>query len=108
MTKDNLGMTRQEKLIRAREAAAAEREDAEWSKTAAEMRAAKADDSPEVRAALRALNDLDKPIPDADEAWRPFLVGVFRCAGMPVDNTDRDRIARIKAARHLMPPEERS
>lgn len=97
-------MTPQEKLIRAREACAAE-----WPALAQNFRTKQLEDSPGMKAALRALTDLDKPIPDADEAWRPFVAKFYDIElGFPLTPWAKDRIARIKAARHLMPPEERS
>ena len=65
------------------------------------------DSSPEMATALRALTDLDKPIPDADEAWRPFLEALGYPVPNPFGEFERQRIAAFKAARHLMPPEER-
>ena len=96
-------MTRQEKLIRAREACAAE-----WPALAQDFRTKQLEDSAGMKAALRALNDLDKPIPDADEAWRPFLEALGYPVPNPFGEFERQRIAAFKAARHLMPPEERS
>ena len=101
MTKDNPGMTRQEKLIRAREACAAA-----FPGSARHYRDSGRDSSIEMTAALRALNDLDKPIPDADEAWRPFLEATGAMPLKPFSDNDRENIACVKGARHLMPPEE--
>ena len=97
-------MTPQEKLIRAREACAAA-----FPHHAESFRDSGRDSSGEMTAALRALTDLDKPIPDPDEAWRPFLEAITNDTDLPstpLDVFDRERIARIRAARHLMPPEE--
>lgn len=92
-------MTPQEKLIRAREACAAE-----WPGDAANYRDSGRDSSIEMRAALRALTDLDKPIPDADEAWRPFLEATHMwLSSNPFDERDREFIAAIKAALPLIP-----
>ena len=96
-------MTPQEKLIRAREACAAE-----WPGEAAEYRAGRLDHHGEMKPALRALTDLDKPIPDADEAWRPFIAAIEdRAEVLPLDKHERDLIARIKAALHLIPEQYR-
>ena len=95
-------MTPQEKLIRAREACAASD-----SYYAVEYREGKCDHFWTMQSALRALNDLDKPIPDADEAWRPFVAAIEdRCEVLPLNQHERRLIARIRAARHLMPSEE--
>ena len=97
-------MTPQEKLIRAREACAAVN-----PHCPEEYRSGRLDSKNIMEAAFRALTDLDKPIPDPDEAWRPFLEAITNDTDLPstpLDVFDRERIARIRAARHLMPPEE--
>ena len=95
-------MTPHEKLIRAREACAAE-----WPAEAAEYRAGRLDCHGEMISALRALDDLDKPIPDADEAWRPFLEATGAMPRKPFSDNDRENIACIKAALPLIPEQYR-
>ena len=92
-------MTPQEKLIRALTAATPHYPG--WS-------IAEVEKSSAYLAVLEALTDLDKPIPDDDEAWRPFLEAIINGVDRPFDHSDRELISRIRAARHLMPPEERS
>ena len=99
-------MTPQEILIRAREACAAT-----YPSDAEMYRSGELDGSRPMQCALRALNDLDKPIPDADEAWRPFLVAtraLFSSAkGVPLNSGSRALIARIIAALPLIPEQYR-
>ena len=58
-------------------------------------------------AVLEALNDLDKPIPDADEAWRPFLEAMDEGVATPLDEHDRRLITAFKAALPLIPEQYR-
>ena len=62
-----------------------------------------------------ALLDLDKPVPDPLEEWRPALVAYWearsdagardRLKNYPLGPSDRDMITGLKAARSLMPKE---
>ena len=94
-------MTPQEKLIRA--LAAAKPHYPGWS-------IAEIEKSSAYIAVLEALNDLGKPIPDADEAWRPFLDAIqhqHKPDGAPIGEAQKHLIARIKAALPLIPEQYR-
>ena len=92
-------MTPQEKLTRALTAATPHYPG--WS-------IAEVEKSSAYLAVLEALNDLDKPMPDADEAWRPFIAKFYDIElGFPLTPWAKDRIARIKAALPLIPEQYR-
>ena len=101
-------MTEDEMMIRARAAV-----QAMWARAAVQaMWAGGEDDSIVVQTALRALRDLDKPVPDPDEEWREALDAFYATASAfgsksatPLDTGDRRNIAGLKAARSLMPKE---
>ena len=98
-------MTPQEKLIRAQEACAAV-----FPALADGYRQGKWEKTAEMVCALRALTDLDKPVPDPDEAWRPFLDAIqhqHKPDGAPIGEAQKHLIARIKAALPLIPEQYR-
>ena len=57
--------------------------------------------------ALNDLDDLDKAMPDPDEAWKPFLLAIGHVTETPLWPGERALIARIKAALPLIPEQYR-
>ena len=95
-----IGMTPHEKLNRA--LTAAKPHYPGWS-------IAEIEKSSAYLAVLEALTDLDKPIPDADEAWRPAADAYVEASGLGVADgpTFSSRVAGLKAALPLIPEQYR-